>query len=66
FTLDADRDTVTLRLLGHDYSGSHTVLLSVIGEGGPVAEVKAETDFERSQPNGPGCQPVCWQARVRA
>jgi hypothetical protein len=66
FTLDADRDTVTLRLLGDDYSGSHTVSLSVTGEGGAVAELETETDFERSQPNGPGCEPVCWHATVPA
>ena len=66
FTLDADRDTVTLRLVGDDYSGMRTVSLSVVGETGPVAEVERETEFERSQPNGPGCEPVCWQATVRA
>jgi hypothetical protein len=66
FTLDADRDTVALRLLGADYNGTHTVSLSVTGDGGPVAEVETETDFERSQPNGPGCEPVCWHATVRA
>ena len=66
FTLDADRDTVTIRLIGEDYSGSHTVSLSVTGEVGPVAEVEVDTEFERSQPNGPGCEPVCWHATVRA
>jgi len=65
-TLDADRDTVTVRLIGDDYSGMHTVSLSVAGEGGLVAEVERATDFERSQPNGPGCEPVCWHATVRA
>lgn len=66
FTLDAERDTVIVRLIGGDYSGSHTVSLSVSGEGGAVADVETETEFERSQPNGPGCEPVCWQATVRA
>jgi hypothetical protein len=65
FTLDADRDTVTVRLIGDDYSGSHTVSLSIAGEG-LAAEVEAETEFERSQPNGPGCEPICWHATVRA
>jgi len=66
FTLDADRDTVTVRLLGADYSGTHAVSLSVAGPAGPIAEVETETDFERLEPNGPGCEPVCWHATVLA
>ena len=36
FTLDADRNTVTVRLLGTDYSGTHAVSLNVAGPAGPV------------------------------
>jgi hypothetical protein len=66
FTLDADRDTVTVRLLGSDYSGARSVSLRVDGPGGPVAEVETEVEFDRMQPNGPGCEPICWHATVRA
>ena len=66
FTLDADRDTVTVRLLGFDYSGTHAVSFSVSGPAGPVAEVETDIDFERLEPNGPGCEPVCWHATVLA
>ena len=66
FTLDADRDTVTVRLLGSDYSGARSVSLHVDGPGGPVAEVETEIEFDRMQPNGPGCEPICWHATVQA
>ena len=66
FTIDADGNTVTVRLLGSDYSGAHSVSLHVNGPSGPVAEVETEVEFDRLQPNGPGCEPVCWHATVRA
>ena len=66
FSVDADRDALALRLLGDDYSGSHTVSLTVTRDGGGVADVTTDVEFERQQPNGPGCEPVCWFASVRA
>ena len=66
FTLDSDRDTVTVRLLGSDYSGGRSVSLRVDGPGGPVAEVETEIEFDRMQPNGASCEPVCRHATVRA
>lgn len=63
--LDPQQDLVTLRLAGADYSGRHTVSLTLAGPDGQLTEMAAETEFERSQPNGPGCEPVCWQAIVR-
>ena len=66
FTVDAHRIVVTVRLTVDDYSGRHTVSLTLVGPDGQLTEVAADTEFERSQPNGPGCEPVCWQAIVRA
>ena len=65
FSIDADRDTVTVRLLGDDYSGTRAVTLSLSGSDGLLVDVDAQTEFERAQPNGPGCEPICWQATVR-
>jgi hypothetical protein len=64
-TLDPQQDLVTFRLSGDDYSGMHAVSLTLAGPDGQLTEMAAETEFERSQPNGPGCEPVCWQALVR-
>lgn len=64
--IDAHRDTVGVTLFGDDYSGRHQVSLTVIGGPGGIARMAAEgIEFERVQPNGPGCEPVCWQAIVR-
>lgn len=63
--LDPQQDLVTLRLPGADYSGTHSVSLTMAGPDGQLTEMAADTEFERSQPNGQGCEPVCWQAIVR-
>ncbi len=65
FTLDAGNDIVTVRLVGEDYSGAHEVSLTLAGTDGLMIDVEATTEFERGQPNGPGCEPICWQATVR-
>lgn len=64
--VDAHRDTVGLRLLGDDYSGTHQVSLSIVGPGMQISRITEAVEFERVQPNGPGCEPVCWQAVVSA
>lgn len=66
FTVDAGRDALTLRLPDGDYGGAHGVTLSVAGSDGVLVTVQNEVEFERLQPNGPRCEPVCWQATVRA
>ena len=67
--LDTDRDVITLQLPGDsDWSGTHAVSLRVVGgDGGTVTDVtQDDVGFERSQPNGPGCPPICWSADVTA
>jgi hypothetical protein len=29
-----------------------------------IAEFDGEAEFEQTQPNGPGCEPVCWLAAI--
>lgn len=65
FSVDADGDALTLRLLGDDYSGAHEVSLRVTGSDGLVVEAESLVEFDRLQPNGRGCAPVCWQVTVR-
>lgn len=64
-TVDVTSDTVTLRLVGDDYSGAHEVSLVVTAGDDDVVEIAAAAEFERLQPNGEGCEPICWQATVR-
>ena len=52
-------------LHGGDYRGTPLVFLIVRDStGANLAEAEEEADFERQQPNGPGCPPGCWFARV--
>ena len=66
--LDTDRDAITLTLPdGTDWSGTHAVTLRVVtSDGDPVTHMTDDVEFERTQPNGPGCPPVCWLAEVAA
>lgn len=34
------------------------------GSGETLAEANGSVDFQRSQPNGPNCGPICWSASV--
>jgi hypothetical protein len=54
-----------VRLQGEDYGGAHEVSLTLAGTDGLTVDVDATAEFERGQPNGPGCEPICWQATVR-
>lgn len=67
-SLDTDRDIVNLETMSsRDWSGTHRTSLTVRDSAGDtVAAVARETRFERTQPNGPDCPPVCWNARVSA
>ncbi|HEX9890160.1 MAG TPA: hypothetical protein VGA69_11815 [Nitriliruptorales bacterium] len=48
-----------------DLSGVHEVSLEVRDEAGELlVATRGETGFERSEPNGEGCPPVCWAATV--
>jgi len=64
--VDPQQDLVAFRLIDGDYSGMHTVSLTLIGPDGQRIEIESETEFKRSQPNGQGCEPICWQAIVPA
>ena len=63
-TIDGDR--VVLVLPEGEYAGVHAVSLSLRAEGHDPIEVEAVTEFERLQPNGPRCEPTCWQAMITA
>jgi hypothetical protein len=69
-TLETQADAVVFRLPDADWSGVHRVTATVrdATSGEPLADVDvdAEVEFQRSQPNGPGCPPICWFAEVRA
>ena len=64
--LDPQDDSITLHLGDGEYSGVHQVSLTVvIADREEIARSRESVEFERSQPNGPGCEPVCWFANVR-
>ena len=63
--VDPAQDLVSVTL-GGDFSGMHTVSLTLVAPDGQRTEIESDTEFQRSQPNGPGCEPTCWQAIVRA
>ena len=66
FVVDVATDVVAFVLPEADYSGVHRVTLALRGGGVERIEIEAETEFERSQPNGRNCPPICWQAIIRA
>ena len=64
--LEVALDRILLILPEADYAGRRRVSLLVRdAESGEVlAQVEDDVEFERLQPNGPDCPPVCWFARV--
>ena len=50
-----------------DFDGVHDVRISVRNRstGEVLLEHRAETTFDRHEPNGPRCPPVCWMAKVQ-
>ena len=60
-----DTDSIFYSLGSLDASGRHRVSVTVRSESGDMlAEFDGEAEFERTQPNGPGCEPVCWLAAI--
>lgn len=61
-----DRVDVMLLLPEGDYDEQqvHDVSLTLRVAGGDPIRVQRQVNLERSQPNGPGCAPVCWSARI--
>jgi hypothetical protein len=64
--VSADEDIVALVLPEGDYSGTRAAWLEIRHGDGPPFVIEVEVELERTQPNGPNCPPVCWQAVVRA
>jgi hypothetical protein len=65
-TISADENFVALVLPKGDYSGARAASLRIQPGDGDAFEIEVEVELERTQPNGPNCPPVCWQAIVRA
>ncbi|MGH8946071.1 MAG: hypothetical protein ACRDVL_07980 [Acidimicrobiia bacterium] len=66
--LEVRPDRILLILPDADYAGRHHVSLVLRdAESGEVlAQIDQDVGFERRQPNGPNCPPVCWFAQVAA
>lgn len=64
--LETDRDVVYFGLPDGNWSGSHQFSLVIRDAAGTiVADITQTGRFERMQPNGPDCPPVCWMADIR-
>ncbi len=64
-TLWEDADRLDLDLGHGDFSGSHEVALTIRDASGAALVSWSETvEMQRSQPNGPWCDPTCWYAEV--
>lgn len=66
FVLDPQHDAVAFLLGEGDFPGMHTVSLTVDDGSGEPVELAGDVEFEHLQPNGEGCQPICWQATLTA
>jgi len=64
-TLQTDTDSITLSLGAREMAGDHRARVTVWIDDEAVAEADEDVPFERDQPNGPGCEPVCWFAELR-
>jgi hypothetical protein len=65
----SDNDvTLMLRLpdVEYDETTVHRLTVKVRVDGGKPVTMERDVTLERGQPNGPECEPVCWQARVEA
>jgi len=63
-TLQTDTDSIMLSLGNREMADDHRVRVTVSIDDEAIAEGEADVAFERNQPNGPGCEPVCWFAEV--
>ena len=66
FELDLMNDRLIYRTQNAQIGeGPKTVSLELTREGTAVLdEARANVIFDRLQPNGPGCEPVCWNTTV--
>ncbi len=65
-TLAIATDSVTLSLGDREMLGAHRARITVLDGADVIAEADEQVEFDRQQPNGPGCEPICWFAEVRA
>lgn len=58
----------TLHLPGGNYDATteHRVTLKVSVDGAKPVTLARAVRLNRTQPNGPECDPVCWQAAIKA
>ena len=64
--LETDRDVVYFGLPDRDWSGAHQFSVVISDAAGAIlADMSQPGRFERMQPNGPDCPPVCWMADIR-
>jgi hypothetical protein len=64
FDVSTEDDRVLFLLPEGEFPGEHRVSLRVSGPDGVLTDHQALVEFQRNQPNGPGCPPVCWFAEV--
>jgi hypothetical protein len=63
-SLYIDTDTITFTLGDRELRGNHRARLTVLRDGDPIIDDETDVEFARHQPNGPGCEPVCWSAEA--
>jgi hypothetical protein len=63
-SLFIDTDTITFTLGDRELPGDHQARLTVRRDGDPILDDGTDVKFARTQPNGTGCEPVCWIAEV--
>ena len=50
----------------YDEETEHPVTATVSVDGAKATKVARDVTLERTQPNGPDCEPICWQATIEA
>lgn len=63
-SLFIDTDTITFTLGDRELPGNHRARLTVRRGADRIVEDETDVKFSRTQPNGPGCEPVCWVAEI--
>ena len=66
FVLDPQNDVVAFLIGEGDFPGTHAVSLTLDDGSRNTRGLEGDVEFERLQPNGEGCEPICWQATVTA
>lgn len=61
---DSVEATMNLDDQALDGDTSHEVSIELSSSTGGRVEHEESTAFDRDQPNGPGCGPICWEKRL--